>query len=113
MMFSDLCEQTVDVPPDVSAGSLDASNNLKKDDERCTCVVNILLYLRNDIEPCIHLNNAEATSHRVANIVMSAKFEPQRQQSQGVLQRILVPKRDRAKKACQKGDVNIKPILLL
>jgi len=49
-------------------------------------------YLRNDIEPCIHLNNTKTSAHSVTDVVVGAKLEPQRQQSQGILQGILVPK---------------------
>jgi hypothetical protein len=49
-------------------------------------------YLRNDIEPCIHLDNTKTGAHGVTDVVVGAKLEPQRQQSQGILQGILVPK---------------------
>jgi hypothetical protein len=49
VMLSDFCEQIIYVPPDVSAGSLDAGNDLGKNNERCTFAMSTRPYLGNDV----------------------------------------------------------------
>ena len=76
MVFADFREQVVDVPPDVAARCLDTGDNL-----------------RDDLQPGIDLDVSEAVAHGMANIVMRAILEPQRKQSERILQRVLIPER--------------------
>ena len=56
--------------------------------------------LRNDFEPGVDLNVGEAIAHSMADVVMSTELEPKREQSQGVLEGVLVPERDGAEETC-------------
>ncbi len=47
-------------------------------------------YLRNDFQPSIDLDVGEAIAHRMANVVVGTIFKPQGEQSQRVLQCVLV-----------------------
>lgn len=81
----------MDVPPDVSIGSLDTSNDLEDGiSSHAADVAKPVTYLRDDIKPCIYLDLGEATDHGAAHICMSAELEPKGKNSQSVLKRFLI-----------------------
>jgi hypothetical protein len=53
-----------------------------------------LEYLRNNVEPGIHINDTESAIDRLADIVVRAILEPQCQQSESILQRLFAPEGD-------------------
>ena len=90
MRLPDVIKQLTDETANVKAGSLDARDDLGMHHQYTDAYIwvpstNLGYYF----QPRIHRNSSEAISNHTTHIVMGSKFEPKREKSKGVLQRII------------------------
>jgi hypothetical protein len=94
---ANISQEIIDRNSDCRQWSLDTSDQLKD------CQLDKLIYdptyLRNDIQPCINRHHSAALTHCQRDSLFCSKFEPQSQNPQRILQRIVASQCDRAEEA--------------
>lgn len=80
MVFANVRKQVVDISSNIGMRGLNPGNDLLRVvNLRVTTRRGILLYLRDDFKPCVHLDSREPATHGVANLIVCAEFEPEGQ----------------------------------
>jgi hypothetical protein len=100
MVFADIEENTVDVPPNMGVGCLNPGDDLNwVSAMNVNPYIYVHLNLRDNIEPGIHFHDSEPVIDCLTDIFVGTPFKPQRQQPEGILQSVFTSKGNGTEKA--------------
>jgi len=89
--FTDIVQQADDEVLDGLTGGMDTRNDLAMSSSIRSQVAT---YLRDDLKPNVHVDGGQALRDGLRDTVLVSVRKPQRQQPQGILQRVAGRKRD-------------------